>query len=97
MYIYTVYCICTYHLVCWPNTLCLHWSDFDCLFLTNNHGKRLLLHSLLLSASVCTSDKERIKVSLYGGLKLEGEVLVSQNKDLRGELILCSPYDCCVP
>ena len=26
--------------------------------------------------SVCPADKDRIKVSLYGGLKLEGEVLV---------------------
>ena len=28
------------------------------------------------SYSVCTADKERIKISLYGGLKLEGEILV---------------------
>ena len=27
--------------------------------------------------SVCSSDKERIKISLYGGLKLNGEILVS--------------------
>lgn len=65
---YTVYVI-------WfvgPTLVSLHRSDLGRLFLTN----ALLLFTLLLSDSVCTSDKERIKVSLYGGLKLEGEILV---------------------
>ena len=28
--------------------------------------------------SVCTAEKERLKISVYGGLKLQGEVLVCE-------------------
>jgi len=29
------------------------------------------------SCSLCQADKERVKISIYGGLSLKGEVLVS--------------------
>ena len=31
--------------------------------------------------SVCPSGKDRVKISLYGGLKLEGEILVCKKDE----------------